>query len=397
MAKYTVYGSTAFDSYIDTVLAHIVARFTETIDCKDIRALILGGGYGRGEGGVLLKSGEQLYNDLDFFVISKALPWWKTKQINSKLQILHHELSDKYGVDIDFSDLKPVSFLPNAPFTMMWYDLKHGHKVVYGKQNILQYLPNWQSYIKAGSVAEISKNPPHLPLIEALKLMLNRGMGLFFAKQYLESGSGTNHLDFINRNIHKAYQAMGEAILVAEGEYHWSNLHRISSLKELNIAKYFPQTSLPSEGFLSLFMQAMDFKLKPSIPDTDEGNLQTRLQEAIKYFSKLYYTLWAVYFKVEQLDYQSFREYLSQNALEENSTLGTAKNILLNLRDSQGKHFSWLNSSRYPRYRLFYALPWLLWGDEIANDDVCIILGMPLQTNQAELQNRFVSLWQRYN
>jgi hypothetical protein len=72
-------------------------------------------GYGRSEGGVLkIDTQEKLYNDLDFFVIGKELPGWKSAQISRQLMNLHYELSDQLGIEVD-SGYQSVSNLEKAP------------------------------------------------------------------------------------------------------------------------------------------------------------------------------------------------------------------------------------------------------------------------------------------
>lgn len=398
MSKYTVYGSPQFDEYIDTVMQQISIRFQASIDTTSVSALILGGGYGRGEGGTLVQPSshdssvlqERLYNDLDLFVISPKIPSYRAKQLNSSLLKLHHELSEEYGIDVDFSDLKPISFLPKAPFTLMWYDLKCAHRTIYGRQNVLKYLPNWK--------------PENIPVMEALKLMLNRGMGLFFALQYLETGKHIDEFDFINRNIYKAYQAIGEAILISEGRYHWSNLERIERIQVTKLSNYTSHTELEQR-----FLEAMQFKLKPQINPQDQSVLSFRLAEAITIYKEIYYSLWAKYILNHPMaekrkysgqpfsDYTGYLACLSDINFGDSGFRSIAKNIYLNLRDSKTISSPLALNLRYPRYRLFYALPWLLFNEDIDPGLICSTLGMPLEAEPQALKERFIQLWRKYN
>jgi hypothetical protein len=84
----------------------------------------------------------------------------------------------------------------------MWFDLKCGHEVIWGNKHVLQNMPRWEA-------SDLGVN-------EAVKLLLNRGMGLYFARSYILQHAEAENSDFINRNIHKAYQAIAEAILITE-------------------------------------------------------------------------------------------------------------------------------------------------------------------------------------
>ena len=69
--RYTVVPDAALESLIDRTLAEIASEI-DALRLPCLQAVVLGGGYGRGEGGVLhTPAGGRLYNDLDFFVVSR--------------------------------------------------------------------------------------------------------------------------------------------------------------------------------------------------------------------------------------------------------------------------------------------------------------------------------------
>ena len=69
--SYSVYGSSDFEAMMDKLLKSVVDEFLSKTDLSKLSALVLGGGYGRGEGGVFRHDGiEELYNDLDLFVFT---------------------------------------------------------------------------------------------------------------------------------------------------------------------------------------------------------------------------------------------------------------------------------------------------------------------------------------
>jgi hypothetical protein len=379
MNKYAPYGSDGFNGYIDESLKDIAARFDALFSRDEIIALILGGGYGRNEGGVLIADNEEkLYNDLDFFVISKDMPQWRNSQIGRTLKSLHYDLSDQYGIEVDFSDLKPVSSLAKTPLTLMWYDLLYGHKVIWGNKHVLQNLPRWKA--------------KDLGINEALKLLLNRGMGLYFARSYLLHDALSEHCDFINRNIHKAYQAVAEAVLITEGKYHWSVIRRMELIKEAPLAEYSNDDRLPD-----LIQEAMLFKLRPHYVEPIPKAINDRLQTAIDIFEQVYYACWAEYFGVPKLDLKSYHNLLSSHKDQQSSVMSIAKNFALNLRDCGITPANMTEYIKYPRYRLFYTLPWLLFGAEMTNESVARMLGVQGDIDRESLEKRYISLWQRYN
>jgi hypothetical protein len=98
-------------------------------------------------------------------------------------------------------------------FTMMWQELKHGHRVVFGPENILGLLPDFDL-----------NNMPHE---ELAKLMLNRGTGLLLARQRMNKAElKSDDVDFIARNIWKAIMACGDAYLALHNTFSYSYRRR---------------------------------------------------------------------------------------------------------------------------------------------------------------------------
>ncbi len=378
MGKYTVFGSSNFEQRIEEVLELICRRFVQSIDSSMIHALILGGGYGKGEGGVLLQDKtESLYNDLDFFVISKKMSPLKLKRLNHKLKALHHVLTDEFGVDIDFSPVQPITALSKAPCWLVWFELKYGHQVIFGRHDILKYLPKWKS--------------GDLPLMEGLKLMLNRAMGLYFVLEKLQNPIPEDE-DFIVRNIHKAYQAMGDAILISEGKYHWSNLVRQERLPSVQLDLY---TKDPD--FLDNYNKSVDFKLQPVLHHLTQAQTTEILSRLLGTFEEVYYALWARNFGRQSLSYEKYLYCLQHDWEEPADIKETVKNIILNVRSSIHGRLSVDLITKYPRYRLFYALPWLIFNAGNDHRDICRVLSMPESASAEELKQRFVNMWLRFN
>src|SRR6266568_6266962 len=101
---------------------------------ENLVALVLSGGYGRGEGGVLRVGAEERpYNDLDFVLIVRrkgSLPW-------DELNAIRHKYEKLIGIDVDFSRPLTVDDVRNWPPTLMWSDVLHGHRVFEGSPDIL--------------------------------------------------------------------------------------------------------------------------------------------------------------------------------------------------------------------------------------------------------------------
>ena len=192
-------------------LAGFLARLAADLEAQPWRqgvaALVLAGGYGRGEGGVFRQQPEapaQLYNDLEFFMFLKpgadaetAAHWCEHWEQSGTLEL---------GIDVEFKR-DAAAVLRNGRPTMFWHDLLQGHGLVWGDASLLAQAP-----------ARL-RDPAALPAEEATRLLFNRGSGLWFARQRLDRGQ-VEDAGFIERNQQKARLALGDAVLALAGRHH---------------------------------------------------------------------------------------------------------------------------------------------------------------------------------
>ena len=221
------------DAEAEALLQRVLLETGETLSGTGL-CVLLGGSYGRGDGGVRLdRNNGILYNDLDFFVFAR-------KESDNAAAILK-EVAEKYEnelkIDVDFSRIMTIKDIKNNASRLMMQELKRGYHLVCGTDLIAEYLP------------EIPANA--LPFSEACRLLLNRGMGLLFAGEKIAANSADS--DFILRNIYKAILGAGDAMLIAKGEYRW----RISERLEV-----IGKSGLP-EQWKEFYREAVNFKHSP--------------------------------------------------------------------------------------------------------------------------------------
>lgn len=241
-SRYTLKGDAAFDKMLDKHLVDISEAVKKSAVSENIVALVLGGGYGRGEGGVFKAADGQkkLYNDLDFFVIAKNLSRSRLKKIDRVLASMGESFSKEFDIDVDFGPVKSLKQVAKMPFTMMWQELRESHIVIYGEQDVLSSLPDYDLH--------------DLPRSEGLRLLLNRGAGLLFAKQKLgQDKVSTEDCDFIGRNLYKAVLACGDVFLILQNQYCLSVQERLSILEKLDVSA------------VELYRQAVQFKFSPEV------------------------------------------------------------------------------------------------------------------------------------
>ena len=88
-ARFTLGGSDAMERHLTHVCKDVVAGFARIIPGHKLEGIALGGGYGRGEGGVLeTPLGDQPYNDLEFYVFVRGHPWLNARRYAKSLHKL---------------------------------------------------------------------------------------------------------------------------------------------------------------------------------------------------------------------------------------------------------------------------------------------------------------------
>ena len=245
IGRYTVIPSPELDALLDSALAEI-ARELETIRTGGrLVCVVLGGGYGRGEGGVLhTASGDRLYNDLDFFVFTDGANRRMQQKIGRQLRGIGERWEKKLGVAVDFSPAKNLDTLPRVGYTLMFQELRHGWKPIWGEADFLSRIPEL--------------DPACLPYTEAVRLLLNRGMGLVFAGERLAAGRGEEEADFVVRNMNKAVLGCGDALLLTAGKYCWRGEDRVQAF-----FLFAEECGLPRD-FAEEYETAFRFKLEPT-------------------------------------------------------------------------------------------------------------------------------------
>ena len=189
-----------------------------------LAGVVLGGGYGRGEGGVI---GNGLSNDLDFFAITESgASSADIAAIAAALEPVSKKWTERLGIDVDFTVRTPWRIRHDQK-RLMIQELLHGYVDVAGARGETLF-----------SGVE-RREPSQLPWSEAERLLLNRGMGLLFAK---EDGRSA---DFTARNINKCILGAGDARLIAKGAYLWRATDRAAALGD------------------SLYASAVEWKFRP--------------------------------------------------------------------------------------------------------------------------------------
>jgi hypothetical protein len=235
----------ALRARLDTYLNEL-ARHTETRWSGSLKALVLSGGYGRGEGGVQEEPGRPpaLYNDLEFYFLHEGRR--APKGLNAWIHQVEREGTEHLGIDVEIKVL-PLSALRTAQPSMFYYDLIAAHRTIAGDPRWVKGLPEKLSHSEA------------LPLDEATRLLLNRGSSLYFARHALIFDTPRAHDGYVPRIQGKILLALADAVLVAHGLYHFSCVERNRRLVQI------PASDAPVswEKLQKWHAQGVEFKFHP--------------------------------------------------------------------------------------------------------------------------------------
>ncbi|MCJ8303257.1 hypothetical protein [Shewanella sp.] len=230
------------EAFCQDVLTQVCDTVARYLDKNQVCALVLLGGYGRGEGGLISHpvSG-RLYphNNFDLLLILNqqinAHPQLK-KSINQALQPISQQAG--LGIDISFTTR---SKMRNAACRVIWYDMRHGHRTLLGDED---FVPSLTQHTLQ-----------NIPAWDARNLLINRGSLLLINRFLLAQNKPERYRSTIIKHTMKAIIGYGDALLFSLGKYHWSYAE-----KQLRMAN---ETSIEPE-FKQLYLEAMNFRFSPS-------------------------------------------------------------------------------------------------------------------------------------
>ena len=258
MTRFCHISSPRVDALIATILQRVAAEVGAFPDADtELAAVVLGGGYGRGDGGVTRSADgtERPYNDLDLFVfVPNRLTPGACAKWTARLKEIEVRLSAEYGFEVEFGPLTTLARLKRLAPTLMIQELLRGWQPVWGDAaRVLRPIP----------LLPLDRIPPD----EALRLLLNRGAGPLLSREKIAAASGElapEDADFCTRNAAKAALAIGDVRLLLRGEYDFSPDRRLAIL---NGSPDFSATVRHN------YQLALEFKYRPysaSLPEPAE-------------------------------------------------------------------------------------------------------------------------------
>jgi hypothetical protein len=379
--RFTRDGSTALEDHLLNTCRKVRSAIEQIVPEDELDGLVLGGGYGRGEGGVLRSGGgEKAYNDLEFYVFVRGRTLWQAPVLHQQLRRVGEQLSPEAGVKIEFKATRLSRLRKSAP-SMFYYDLVVGHRWLIGTDELLHDCEHLQ-------------HANRIPAAEATRLLMNRCSGLLFSVTRLERAAFREaDADFVGRNIAKAQLALGDVVLTVHGRYHWSCLERERRLQEL----VWTRDEAWQRAIAVHHQAGVAFKLHPVFANESRAALAARLDQVRSLAREVWLWLESRRLGWSFLSMQGY----ALSRLNKCPEVPLWKNLCLNLGSFGPRAFLRHAATRHPRERLLTALALLLFEPA-----VCSWRGLlrPVQsalqtrTNHfSELAASYHELWSKFN
>ena len=239
--RFTVKGTDEVEHFISNVVEDVIQLVRKQIPSGQLEALVLIGGYGRGEGGVERRAGKEFpHNNLDFLLITRRIRRSARRRLNQTITQQLSSLIGRHGIGIDLSTMS-AWHLRHMPCQVMWYDVRHGHKTLLGNHAFLPSL----NHLQVDNI-----NPASMR-----DLLVNRGTLLLINQSILakDNPSDDDRRTLLKHAI-KAVIGYGDAELFFRGQYHWSYQER---QRRMASSHEIPQ------DLRQLYEQAIQFRFQP--------------------------------------------------------------------------------------------------------------------------------------
>lgn len=235
LLRATLAGNAEAERRIQHDLTDLTQGIQECVG-SDFEALLLLGGYARGEGSLVERDGKLgPYNDYDLVVVVRG----SARKHREPLTHFAELAGKRVGVEVDVWPMSRGDLTP-APRILLWLDAAlDGVNVLAGDASVLDS-------VRALKVRDI-------PLSEGGRLLANRAVGL--ALSNLEEDYDLRRA----RHAHKMVLALGDVSLLSANRYAGTLAARLGELESLR--------SAPSVGdeLVDAFRDAIQFRARPDL------------------------------------------------------------------------------------------------------------------------------------
>lgn len=239
--RYTLRGSLALERHMGATVARAAGLVAKHFHPCERRALVLLGGYGRGEGGVIRERGEERpHNNIDFLLVTTPWSALRKKTLKRRLDAALAPIVMDEEIGIDTGVISAFE-LQHAPARVFFFDLRWGHRTILGDSTLIPLLAPL-------AATEIEMEDVH-------NLLVNRASLLVINDALLDRGiASENEARFIIKHLMKSIIGHGDAFLFTHKRYHASYLEKQWRMREF--ANVVP-------GLAELYEIAAEFRFSP--------------------------------------------------------------------------------------------------------------------------------------
>jgi hypothetical protein len=297
--RFTVHGGREVEQQLAALGYEAASVVGSILDRASYLALIMLGGYGRGEGGVETRDGsEHAHNNVDLLLILSHRARRHQQQIENTLHNEFRALESRHGIGIDFSTVTETT-LQTSPCLVMWYDMRFGHKTLLGDP---EFVPSLKRF-------EAERILPG----DARNLLVNRGT-LLLINDLLEPlvAQDEEARRLVLRHAMKAVIGYGDALLFFLGAYHWSYLEKLRRVKT--------DRRIP-EAFQTLYVAASEFRFAPDYARWESVDLSSWSESVREVLADIHLTCERMRLDDPELEWTAYPHRALRHVLTEDATV----------------------------------------------------------------------------
>jgi len=293
--RFTARGGIEVERRLTQLVREVAEQIAEVAPPDSYKAVLLIGGYGRGEGGVERRDGRELpHNNLDFLMIAQNQNAEQRARLKEAIDARLRPLAEREGIGLDLGIIT-VDMLRRSPCLVMWYDMRFGHKTILGDATFVPNLTQFDvQYIEPADVRNLLVNRGTLFLIN--QMLLER-------TQLDEQARRT-----IVKHAVKGIIGYGDALLFSLGQYHWSYLEK---QRRMRASKHV------SAEFRALYDRALEFRFSPDYAAYPGEDLRAWSASLLPQLAPVHLRFEAFRLRMPELDWQGYHERALSFALRE--------------------------------------------------------------------------------
>lgn len=279
--KLTYFKNKKVEKTLNKILYEASKLFSKSFSQEQTQALILIGGYGRCEGGIVSNNNvHKPHNNLDLlYIYNKSIDKNVYDEVNKKLQ----SIAKRYDIGIDISAISKDNLL-SLKGLVISYDMRFGHVCILGNSDFLKTNEEFNLY--------------NIDSADVRQLLVNRGTLLLINRLILDKENlSIKEKKLIIKHTIKAIIGYGDAFLYFHGKYNWSYAQ-----KQLNMSN-LTEASLELKN---LYNEAILFRFKPNYEKYIDEDLKLWNENILQILSKIHLECENIYLNKKDFKWEEY-------------------------------------------------------------------------------------------